>query len=322
MGMRRTILSAIIVVMAGPGFAQTSLLPEDLQKTLRETNAIWQTGNLLANVKKMEESFTPLLLAKPKGDVIVESDISYGSDPKQKLDIYRPKAVIKEAPVVIFVHGGAYVMGDRNVNQAIYGNIPTWFARQGVLALSMSYRLAPAATYPSGADDVSAVVAWAKKNAARYGADPDKIFLVGHSAGATHVATYAFNKKVQPASGPGIAGMVLMSGRYRLNFDPKDPSGKFMQAYFGTDPAEYPDRSVINHIAGSTVPTFVVIAEYDNPGLDVSGAEIYAALCIDGKKCPRFTRLKDHNHLSMVHSFDTADEALGREILEFVTTKK
>ena len=113
-----------------------------------------------------------------------------------------------------------------------------------------------------------------------------------------------------------------MSGRYRLEIDPKDPNSKNMQAYFGGDPAQYADRSAISHIAGSKIPAFIVIAEYDNPGLDVSGAELYAALCTRDKACPRFTRLVLHNHLSMVHHFNTADEALGREILDFMSTRR
>ena len=61
-----------------------------------------------------------------------------------------------------------------------------------------------------------------------------------------------------------------------------------------------------------------MIAEYDNPDLDVLGAELFAALCERDGACPRFTRLAGHNHLSMVLNFNTVDEALGREIIEFI----
>jgi acetyl esterase/lipase len=225
-------------------------------------------------------------------------------------------------PIVVFIHGGAYVRGEMNLNPEIYGNVPMWFARKGMLGVNATYRLAPiggtAGTWPSGAQDVGAMVAWLKKNGSRYGGDPNRIYLIGHSAGATHVATYAFLKEVQGPDGPGVAGVILMSGRYRVDYNPKDPNGRNMQAYFGDDPARYSTRSVINHINETKLPVFLVVAEYDNPGLDVSGAELLAALCARDGACPRFTRMEKHNHLSMVMHFNTADDQIGREILQFM----
>jgi acetyl esterase len=312
---------AASLAIPAPALAQVSALPPEVQAALAEVGPRWG-ANILANVKKMEETFTPLLAKAPKAGVGVERDVAYGADPKQKLDLYKPPSARAGVPIVVFVHGGAYVRGDKRVNDEIYGNVTLWFARQGALGVNMTYRLAPGAPYPAGAEDVGAVVRWLKKNAPAHNADPEKIVLVGHSAGATHVATYAYNAKVHPAGGPGVAGIVLLSGRYRLEIDTADPNSRNMQAYFGSDPAQYADRSAISHVAGAKVPTFVVVAEYDNPGLDVSGAELYAALCKRDRACPRFTRLVLHNHLSMVHHFNTADEALGREILDFIAKRR
>jgi acetyl esterase len=317
---RRAALLAAAVLIAAPAQAQVSALPPEVQAKLAEIGPGWGKA-IAANVKKMEETFTPLLAKAPRDGVTVVKDQAYGEDPKQVFDIFKP-AKAERAPIVVFMHGGAYVRGDKRVNDEIYGNVTLWFARQGALAINMTYRLAPKAPYPAGAEDVGAVVQWLKKNAAAQGGDPERIFLVGHSAGATHVATYAYNTKLHPPGGPGVAGIVLMSGRYRLEIDVSDPNSKNMQAYFGSDPAQYADRSAITHIGGAKVPAFVVIAQYDNPGLDVSGAELYAALCKRDKACPRFARLVLHNHLSMVHHFNTADEALGREILDFMAKRQ
>jgi acetyl esterase/lipase len=320
--MRAVIGVAALLAFAvpAPAFAQTSALPPEVQAKLAEIGPVWGT-NIGANVKKMEDMFTPLLAKAPRDGVTIIRDQAYGEDPKQKLDIYKP-AKAERAPVVVFIHGGAYVRGDKRVNDEIYGNVTLWFARQGMLGIKMTYWLAPAAPYPAGAEDVGAVVQWLKKNAAAHGGDRERIFLVGHSAGATHVATYAYNPTLQPAGGPGVAGVVLMSGRYRLEIDLNDPNSKNMQAYFGSDPTQYADRSALSHVGGAMVPTFVVIAQYDNPGLDVSGGELFAALCKRDKACPRFTRMVLHNHLSMVHHFNTADEALGREILDFIAKRQ
>jgi acetyl esterase/lipase len=176
------------------------------------------------------------------------------------------------------MHGGAYVAGDKDAGE-VYGNIGYRFARQGLLAFNINYRLAPASKWPGAVNDL--------------------IWLMGHSAGATHVATYLFDKALQPNDGPGVLGAILISGRYRLHYDPKYPNGKNMQAYFGDDPTLYPERSAINHINdGIKLPVFLAITEYDNPGLDVSGAEMLAALCKRDGACPRFTRQLYHNHIS------------------------
>jgi len=112
---------------------------------------------------------------------------------------------------------------------------------------------------------------------------------------------------------------VLISGRYRVDYDPADPNGRNMQAYFGDDASQYANRSPITHIRdGVPVPVFVVVTEYDNPGLDVRGAELFSALCERDGVCPRFVRLNRHNHLSEVLAFNTPDDYLGREILDFI----
>ena len=318
---RLNLALAALAVSAVPALAQVSALPKEVQEKMAEVGPVWGT-NIGANVKKMEDAFTPLLQKAPRAGVEILRDQKYGPDPKQTFDLYKPASARAGQPIVVFIHGGADVRGDKRGNDEIYGNVTLWFANQGVLGVNMSYRLAPGAAYPAGGEDVGAMVQWLKKNAASLNADPEKIFLIGHSAGATHVATYVYNKKVHPADGPGVAGIVLMSGRYRLEIDTKDPNSRNMQAYFGSDPAQYADRSAINHVGGVKVPAFIVIAEYDNPGLDVSGAELYAALCKRDAACPRFTRLTVHNHLSMVHHFNTADEALGREILDFIAKRR
>jgi acetyl esterase len=312
-------ISPVLVSLAlsGQAGAQVSVLPPDIQQMLATVGPIWGSA-LGKNVEITTSAFQPLLRAAPKDGVTVSKNIAYGEDPKQILDVYQPNGK-SGVPVVIFIHGGAYVRGDKDVYGEMYGNIGTWFARQGMLGINATYRLAPGAKWPEAANDVRGMVKWAKENAAKYGGDPNHIFLVGHSAGSTHIASYIFDKSLQPADGTGVSGAVLISGRYRLEYDPADPNGKNMQAYFGDDASQYAARSPVTHIRDSVkVPVFLVIAEYDNPGLDIVGAELLAALCQRDGACPRFIRLEKHNHLSEVASFNTADEQLGREILDFM----
>jgi acetyl esterase/lipase len=308
------------LLLATPAAAQMTKQPQNIQDKMAELGPIWGT-DILKHVQIDLDLFTPLVAASPKAGVTIARDVSYGEDPRHKLDVFRPDGKAG-APIVVFIHGGAYVRGNRDLNPEIYGNVPLWFARHGMLGINATYRLSPigttSGTWPSGAQDVGAMVTWLKENGSRLGGDPNRIYLIGHSAGATHVATYAFLKELQGRDGPGLAGIILMSGRYRVDYDPKDPNVRNMQAYFGDDITTYPARSVINHIGGVKLPVFLVVAEYDNPGLDVSGAELLAALCARDGACPRFTRMARHNHLSMVMHFNTADEEIGREILDFM----
>ena len=138
------------------------------------------------------------------------------------------------APVLVFVHGGGFVMGDkRSAETPFYDNIGTFAALQGFVGVTITYRLAPAHRFPAGPEDLAAVVGWLKANVAQYGGDPDKIVLSGQSAGATHVAGYVAHQAHHTAEGGGIAGAILMSGIYdTLSCTPND----FHKAYYGEDP--------------------------------------------------------------------------------------
>ena len=311
------IVFALSAMAAVDATAQVSLMPQVVQDRLREVGPVWGK-DILGNIAKTLDVYTPVLAASPKSAGKITRNVAYGPDERHRIDIFQPDGKVG-VPVVVFLHGGAYVRGDRNINPEVYANIPTYFARQGMLAINATYRLAPAAKWPGAAEDVGQIVKWLKENASSYGGDPERIYLIGHSAGATHVATYTYVKSVQPPTGHGLAGIVLMSGRYHFDPHPDDPNLKNFQAYFGADPSLYPRQSPINHVKdASRLPTFLVIAEYDNPDLDTQGASLLAALCERDRACPRFTRMEKHNHLSMVYQFNTADDALGRQILEFI----
>jgi acetyl esterase len=308
---------ALALASASPAPAQLANMPDELRARLAEINPGWGK-DILGNVAKTLALYTPILAAAPKAGVATTRDIAYGPDARHRLDLHRPDGR-SSVPVVVFLHGGAYVRGERSVNAEVYGNVATYFARAGMLGVNATYRLAPAVQWPAAAQDVGLLVQWLKANAAAYGGDPNRIYLIGHSAGATHVATYVYLDELHPADGPGVAGIVLMSGRYHFDPKPDDPNRANFQAYFGTDPARYPERSPINHVkTARPLPTFLVVSEYDNPDLDTQGALLLAALCERDRACPRFTRMDLHNHLSMVYQFNTADDALGREIQEFI----
>jgi acetyl esterase len=316
------VLATILCVMgiSWRALAQVSRLPDDIQKKLAEINPLYQS-NIGKYGPETLRLFTPLLATGPKAGVNVIVDEAYGADPRQTLDVYQPQGA-NNLPVVVFVHGGALTSGDKNENKEISANVLYYFARHGFLGINANYRLAPKHVYPAAAQDIGSVVAWIKENAKRFGGDPERIYLIGRSTGALHVATWAFDAKIHGTKGPGVSGVVLISGRLKADSRADDPNGKRVPEYFGTDTSLYPERSPVNYGAQSPLPTFIVIAEFDNPFLDVYSAELFAKMCAARARCPRFLRLVGHNHQSTTASINTADDTLGQEILDFIKQGK
>ena len=281
---------------------------------MAELGPIW-ASNIRAHSDLVKAAYAPLLAAAPKDAVTVSRNCAYGAHPRQVLDVFRPDGATS-APVVVFVHGGAYVRGDKCASAEIHDNVLYWFARQGCVGINVEYRLAPEASYPAGAVDVALALAWLRENAARFGGDPSRLLLMGHSAGGTHVASYAYD----PA--PGYLGeyataIVLISARLRADQSPENPNAPGVKAYFGDDTARYDARSPVNFGAASVLPVFIVNAEFENPLLDVYGLELAHNIAVARRKAPRYLRLAQHNHMSIMAHFNTEEEILGREILDF-----
>ena len=182
----------------------------------------------------------------------------------------------------------------------------------------LPHRLAPEAAYPAGSEDVALAVDWARSNAHTYGGDPAKIFLIGHSAGGAHAAAYVCDPVSRPVRGHGVAGLVLISARLRADALPDNPNAHGVRAYYGDDEALYEARSVVTYAANIDIPLFLAVAEYENPGLDVYAAEMLYRVSRAKRRSPRFMRLAHHNHTSIVAHFDTGEDRLGREILDFI----
>lgn len=294
--------------------------PEELRRLMAQIGPVWGS-NTRKHVEMTVAAYTPHLARAPKDGVRVTRNVAYGTHPRQVLDVFASEGV-RKAPVMIFVHGGAFVRGDRRVSEEIYDNVLYYFARNGFLGLNMEYRLAPEARHPEGARDVAAAVAWAERAAAEHGGDPARIFVFGHSAGGTHVATFAFDRGAVPQRSKAVAGVILASARVRADVLPDNPNADAVRAYFGDDPARYEERSPVTHASDAELPVMIAVAEYENPYLDVYCAELLHRLSLARKRAPRFVRLTRHNHISLVAHFNTEEEILGREILDFVASGK
>lgn len=261
------------------------------------------------------DAYRCALQKTPKAGIAVTRDIAYGPHPRQVLDCFMPSGAAN-APVVLFVHGGAYMRGSKRDTEEVFDNVLYWFARQGFVGINVEYRLAPEAQWPGAAADLDLAIGWAQDNAAQYGGNPASLFVIGHSAGGTHVATHAYD----PAAGflgRGVKGIVLISARLRADALPENPNAGGVRAYFGDDKTLYDARSPLTHAAASRLPVMIAIAEFENPLLDLYGLELAHSIAVARRRAPRFLRLTGHNHTSIMAHFNTVEETLGREIVDF-----
>ena len=294
-------------------------IPEDLRRLMAELGPKWAT-NVPGHVKLMVESFSAVLATCPKDGISVQREVPYGTHDRQVLDVYSP-ANPKGAPVVVFVHGGAFTDGEKDRSPEVYSNVSIWFARNGIVGINMEYRSAPSAPYPAGTEDVKLACQWVEKNATALGVDMKRLFVFGHSAGAAHSAAYAYGAEGSEG-GPKVAGSIVVSGRVRADNLPTNPNARKVEAYYGTDSSKFEQRSAL-HLAGKdSVPTFIAIAEYENPLLDVYCLELAHRLGTAKGKAPRFMQLWGHNHTSIIAHLNTAEDVLGKALVEFVTDTK
>jgi triacylglycerol lipase len=225
--------------------------------------------------------------------------------------------------VVVYIHGGGWVRGDKvvpNPPGLFHHNIATYFVRNGMIGVNATYRLVPNVQWPGGGEDVASMAKWLKANIAQYGGDPEAIFMIGHSAGGTHLGTYLYHEGVRSADGAPIAGAILLSPAVGVP-PPGGPREQVVRQYFGDDPAKWTERSPIGLVdayKGRKVPTFIVTAEFDPAEIESPTAELYAKLCKKYEACPRYLQLRGHNHVSMAYSLNTDDEVFGQAVIDFV----
>jgi acetyl esterase/lipase len=180
-------------------------------------------------------------------------------------------------------------------------------AQGGFLGVVINYRLAPDHAWPAGAEDVASVVAWLKAEAARHGGDPDRIVLMGTSAGAVHVAAY-----LKLAGAKDIRAAILLSGLY--GYTPLDQRDTL---YYG-DAALYPDRMPLDAVASTPLPLFLACAEFDPPRFQAEFLGLLQDRLHRHGTMPRACILSGHNHYSMAMHLGTADRRLADEIYTFV----
>ncbi|WP_404713863.1 alpha/beta hydrolase [Sphingomonas sp. MMS24-J13] len=301
--MIKSVIAAATAGLFAFGFAAMAQVPPDIAAKVRAAGQAMDPS--------IGQLYAPLFAKEPWADVTVARDIRYGRDPLQKLDIYTPVGKSKQRPVLLFVHGGGFVRGDKH--GAFYpDNITAWGAQNGMIGVNIDYRLAPKDVWPTGARDIGSAIAWVHANIANYGGDPDRIIIWGHSAGANHVNDYIAHPELQGPEAEAVKGAVILSAFYAETPDPAKPN-----AYYGQDPAQTATVA-IEGLKRSSIPLFVANAEFDPEQFKVYMTRMRSELCKTPTRCPRHVYVKNSNHFSEGMAVGTADQTLTGPLLEWV----
>lgn len=260
----------------------------------------------------------------PLGQVREIKDLAYADDgaDKHKLDLYLPAGATK-APVLMWIHGGAWSMGDRSW----YAEVGRRFAEEGIGFAAISYRLSPRVKHPAHIEDCARAFAWLRDHVAGHGGDPERLFVSGQSAGghlsALLAADPSWLRALKVPDG-AIKGAIPMSGVYNIPALPAGTRGlmsMFPEA-FGSDPELCRAASPLTHAAGLTMPV-LVITETDDPGaLRLSARQLQTAAEKAGLKQVKFIDAEGRNHFTIVTSLARkAEDPTRAAMLEFIRAR-
>jgi triacylglycerol lipase len=262
--------------------------------------------------------YTPLQPVAPFAGVTLHRDLDYGEHERHRLDLFHPADPGDQPrPALIFIHGGGFVRGNKYTpGTPFYDNVGVWAVSNGLCGINITHRLAPEYRFPAVIHDVAAVISWINTHGQSYGIDTERLFLMGQSAGAAHVASYIAHPDQYAPALHGLAGAILISGLY--NLETLEPD-ELTRAYYGDDTSLYRERSSISGLQASSVPILAAVAGNDPAFFERQTLELLGALHERDQRLPMFVRMFGHNHLSGILHLGLEGEQLGPAILDFVS---
>ncbi len=257
-------------------------------------------------------------------------DIPYSdsTDSRQQLDVYAPEGA-RNLPVVFWIHGGGWQTGDRKSVQLK----PTAFVEHDYVFVSAGYRLLPNVEMVEIFRDIAKSLHWVHDHVGEYGGDPNRIFVMGHSAGAQLAALISIDDRYLKAEGQSlkmIKGCVPVDGdtfdvpaiielaetRWRVHDLPPAKWGHRLK--FGNDPAKHRDYSAVNHIGkDKAIPPFLILHVADHPDTSAQAQRLENALRAADVPVKRFgARQTDHSKLN--ESLGQPDDAPTQALFAFM----
>ena len=270
----------------------------------------------------------PCAQVSPPVRPVGEFNVPYvpNGHPLQKLDIYYPPDTTPGPwPVMMYVHGGAWVTGDKS--QVHYKD--EFFTQRGYIFVSLNYRLAPKATWRDMAKDVATAIAWVYRNIAPRGGDSTRLFLMGHSAGAHLSALVATDESYLQASGLDLfvlKGVVLLDTRAYDIPALADSTGQLPPLYapiFGDDPREWREASPIYHIAPNKgIPPMVIVwsrgTRWGNPAPREAAARRFAQALESAEVPTLLVDGSDYTHRELNVMFGAPGDSIAPTVMEWL----
>lgn len=259
---------------------------------------------------------------------LIERNLAYGSDTKQRLDLSLPDG--RMFPTVVFIHGGS-LTGDDKADEN-YRNVCIPFAEAGIACANVNYRLAPAHSWPAQIEDVAAAIAWIRNNIRARRGDPNKLFIMGHSSGAMLAALVGSDEHFLKAQGikmSEIRGVIPM-GSIMWDDDLQEAIDKYGRArveeaykkradriFSGLD--DYLNHWPIRHLGAGMPPFLFLIAEseQENPPVLQTNKKFVEDARALGNRAD-YKVLPNRTHYSAIRNLDMPDDEVFKLVLEFI----
>ena len=263
---------------------------------------------LLQQIACSGEDFEHIVVTR---NVDYIEDAAYVDD-KDKLDIFIPRNAADVA-VIVFFHGGALQRGDKSHGELLAMR----FVPNGVGVVSANYRLSPGVTHPAHLQDATAAFAWVIKNIERYGGNPRRVYVSGHSAGAYLATLIALNPALLAAHNLGldaVHGTIAISPFLYVEETAKSRP-KFI---WGEDPKAWINASVTLHIEPGKGPMLLIYADGDalwrREQINTFGQAMYSA----GNNEIHVKEIQGRNHGSLLTQLNSTDDQIGELVLKFI----
>lgn len=277
----------------------------------------WTQGGLTAAAKALPPAMKQMLN--------VQYYSGPGSDPKlNSLDLLVPEGKTN-VPLLLYVHGGSWRGGDKQIPKAL-ANL---FGRLGWAVASTNYRLSPAVKHPTHVQDVARAFAYLYKNATQYGIDPNRIVILGHSAGGHLVSLLALDPRYLQQEGipaTAIKGVIATSGMYDVPrwYEPHRVPSTRSQAFGSVQAMD--EASPIRHLHSQAPPFLITYTDRDAFMQPQQAHWFYSALLKQGLRA-RIVQVIDRSHQEYLNGVGTpvvqpsnnAEDVLGLELVEFAS---
>jgi acetyl esterase/lipase len=246
----------------------------------------------------------------------------FGADPKQTLAYARP-VLNRTVPLLVFIHGGGWSIGDKSMS---VGNKASHFTDKGWAFATVNYRLVPNATVEQQATDVAAALAWLRAHAQERGFDPDRIVLMGHSAGAHLAALVGTDPTYLKAAGVpimSVKGVVLLDGAgydvpAQMAFKGNMVAGMY-HAAFGKDPVRQKALSPTFHAAAPNAASWLILPVERRQDSKAQSQGLATALQAGGSEAS-VVPVPGESHMTLNRGLGEADDFATGQIDKFLAT--